>query len=427
MKRPRGTGSIFRWKNSAMYWIKYHVNGTPIRETTHSTKLDDAKRLLRVRLGEAEKGIPPSVNLQRITVREIVEDLIMNYRANGHRSLADLEARWRLHLQPAFGHLTAAMVTTQRVDTYKADRLNKGAKKATVNRELAIMKGAFYYALRSTPPKIHAVPYIPLLDERDNVRKGFVEPEDHDRLASECAHCGLWLRAMFEVGYTFGWRSGELLDLRVRNVDLAANTLRLDPGTTKNLEGRLVVMTRAVRELVTASLCGKKPNDHVFTRKDGRPVKAFRGAWRSTCCRAGLGKMVCPECGTEVTNKKRHRGVCASGWKRSPLKYDGLLFHDLRRTAVRNLVRAGVPEKVAMLISGHKNRNVFERYNISNDRDVRAAAVSLDTARKHEHEAAKNLEATLGQPAQFGQSLGRVERKTESSNLPDDRLVALPN
>lgn len=101
---------------------------------------------------------------------------------------------------------------------------------------------------------------------------------------------------MFEVGYTFGWRSGELLDLRVRQVDLAANTLRLDPRTTKNLEGRLVVMTNAVRELVAASVYGKKVSEHVFSRKDERPVKAFRGAWRSVCCRAGLGTMVYPAC-----------------------------------------------------------------------------------------------------------------------------------
>jgi integrase len=414
-------------KHSSIWWIKYHIVGKPIRESTHSAKLDDAKRLLRLRLGEVEKGMPPSVNLQKITVREIVGDLIMNYQANGHRSLPDLEARWRLHLQPVFGHLTASMVTTQRVDTYKADRLKKGARKATVNRELAILKGAFYYALRSTPPKVHAVPYIPLLDERDNVRKGFVEPEDHDRVAAECAQRGLWLRAMFEVGYTFGWRSGELLNLRVRQVDLAGNTLRLDPGTTKNLEGRSVVMTHAVRELLAASIYGKKANDHVFTRKDGRPIKAFRGAWRSVCCSAGLGAMVCPECGGEVTGRNRHCAVCACDWKSAQLKYDGLLFHDLRRTAVRNLVRAGVPEKVAMLISGHRNRNVFERYNISNDRDVRAAAVSLDAARERDHEAAKHREANLEQGAKFGQTLGRVEPKIDRPLPVDTRPVVLPN
>src|SRR5437868_6357871 len=98
MKRPRGTGSIFRLKNSAHWWVKYYVNGKPVRESTRSTKLDAAQRLLRTRLGEVEKGTLPTVNLQKITVREIVEDLITSYRAHGRRSLRDVEARWRLHL-----------------------------------------------------------------------------------------------------------------------------------------------------------------------------------------------------------------------------------------------------------------------------------------------------------------------------------------
>lgn len=168
-----------------------------------------------------------------------------------------------------------------------------------------------------------------------------------------------------------------------------------------------------------------KPNDYIFTRKDGKPVKAFRSAWRSACCRAGLGQMVCPKCGEEVSKKRQCVG-CGSNWRPSQLKYDGLLFHDLRRTAVRNLVRAGVPEKVAMLISGHKNRNVFERYNISNDRDVRAAAASLDAARERERQAAKKTDATLQQESQFGQSLGRVEPKP-GLPLPAVHEVELPN
>ena len=257
------------------------------------------------------------------------------------------------------------------------------------------------------------------------MRKGFVEPEDHDRLASECAHCGLWLRQCLKWAIPSAGGQANCSTFRVRNINLAANTLRLDPGTTKNLEGRLVVMTRAVRELVTASIYGEKPNDYVFTRKDGQPVKASRCMEECLLSRR-VGKDALPECGGEVTNKKRHPGVCARNWKRAPLRYEGLLFHDLRRTAVRNLVRPGVPEKVAMLISGHKNRNVFERYNISNDRDVRAAAMSLDAARKHEHDG-QTLGSDSGANGPVWQSLGRVERKTESSNLPDDRLVALPN
>src|SRR5207245_3625122 len=130
MKRPRRTCSILRLKNSAHWWVKYYINGKPRRESTGSTRLDDAKKLLRTRLGEVEKGTLPTVNLQKVTLREIIEDFITNYRANRRRSLSDLESRWRIHLQPVFGFLTAAMVTTQRIDAYKAARLTGGAKPA---------------------------------------------------------------------------------------------------------------------------------------------------------------------------------------------------------------------------------------------------------------------------------------------------------
>jgi len=150
---------------------------------------------------------------------------------------------------------------------------------------------------------------------------------------------------MFEVAYSFGWRVSELLNLRVRQVDLQARTIRLEVGDTKNGEGRTVVMTANVHALLAQAIAGKHDYDHVFTRENGKPVLDFRRAWAKVCAQA---------------------------------KQPGLLFHDLRRTAVRNMVRAGVSEKVAMMISGHRTRAVFDRYDITSLRDISDAARKLE-------------------------------------------------
>jgi integrase len=161
---------------------------------------------------------------------------------------------------------------------------------------------------------------FPKLAER-NIRKGFVEDQEYERLCAAASRIGLWLRALFEVGYAFGWRVSELLNLRVNQVDLLNRTISLHPGETKNDDGRVVIMTDNVHQFLTSCALGKNPEDFVFTRNNRKRVRDFRGAWESICKGAGV-----PE----------------------------RLFHDLRRTTVRNIVRAGIPERVAMQISGHK-------------------------------------------------------------------------
>jgi integrase len=114
------------------------------------------------------------------------------------------------------------------------------------------------------------------------------------------------------------------LNMKVRQVDLESRTIRLYSGTTKNNEGRIVKMTAEVYGLLRDCVCNKEPGEPVFTRASNEPVRDFRGAWYSLCERAGLGKFVTDE------DKKS--------------KWEGLFFHDLRRSAVRNMVRRGVLE-----------------------------------------------------------------------------------
>jgi integrase len=146
--------------------------------------------------------------------------------------------------------LRAINVTSSLVAKYVNTRQEEGAQNATINRELAALKRLFSLGRQSTRPKVRDVPYILMLAENDP-RNGFLESKPHDALAAEPGKIGLWLRAIFEVGYTFGWRKAEVLALRLRQVDLVAGTIRLERGSTKNGDGRVATMKRVGRSPFT--------------------------------------------------------------------------------------------------------------------------------------------------------------------------------
>ncbi len=179
MKRPRGTGSVLRMKGSSVLWIKYHRNGKPIRESARTTKVKEAEKFLRGRLAAISSGTFLGPKLEKVRISELAEDLIREYRINGRKSIDDLEARWKLHLEPFFGALRAIEVTSQLVARYIDARQQEGAENATINRELAALKRMFNLARQSTPPKVNSVPYIAMLRE-NNIRTGFLESKQHD-------------------------------------------------------------------------------------------------------------------------------------------------------------------------------------------------------------------------------------------------------
>jgi integrase len=175
-------------------------------------------------------------------------------------------------------------------------------------------------------------------------------------------HLSVEIQPVIEFAYLTGWRiASEVLPLEWRQVDFDGGEVRLDAGTTKNGEGRVFPLTAELRTLLTAQHAHHerlKKAGHIFPQvffrevaegrggdKKPQPIVSFGKAWKSACKAAG-----CP----------------------------GRIPHDLRRTAVRNFVRNGVPERVAMQLTGHKTASVFQRYNIVSDGDLRDAAKRLD-------------------------------------------------
>jgi integrase len=188
------------------------------------------------------------------------------------------------------------------------------------------------------------VPHFPTI-RLDNARKGFFEREQFEKVRAELPD---YLRPLVTVGFWTGWRKSELLRLERRQMDLESGTLRLDPGTTKNKQGRTVYLPREALsvlkewdEKTTALERERGITVRYVFHNEGRPIRNFYHAWRSACNRAGVA---------------------------------GRMLHDFRRAAARNYIRAGVSERVAMELLGHKTRAIFDRYNITSEQDLREAA-----------------------------------------------------
>jgi integrase len=324
-----------------VWWIRYCRNGVRHEESSHSAKKQAAIDLLKIREGDSARGVPVTAEMGRLRFEAAAKDVLNDYIINRRRSLGHAERRLRLHLIPFLGGCRMTAITTDLIREYIISRQTEHAKNATINRELAIIKRAFHVAIGAS--KLMMCPAIPMLDEH-NVRSGFFEPE---QFAAVYARLPEDLQPVMQFAYLTGWRvPSEILPLQWRQVDFTSGTVRLDPGTTKNDEGRVfpfdvlpdLLALLELQQRRRVQLCPS-----VFHR-DGKPIKDFRDAWKTACEGAG---------------------------------WPAMIPHDFRRTAVRNLVRAGVPEKAAMLLTGHKTRSVFDRYHIVNEADLREAVRKL--------------------------------------------------
>lgn len=327
-------------KRGKFWWIRYCRNGKRYEESAKTQKRTVAEHLLKLREGAAASGDLITPAMARYTVEQALAAVVTDYTVNRRRTGTQVARRITLHLQPWFQGRRLGSLTTADVTAYVASRLEAGAKPATINRELAVLKRACRLAQASG--YVARRPTITLLAEH-NVRQGFFWREDFDRV---CRHLSPVLQDVVTFAYFTGWRvPSEVLTLEWTQVDLRAQEIRLEPGTTKNARGRTLAygphpeLVALIARRVAARDALKQAGTicpWVFHRAGARIVD-FREAWQSACKAEGV---------------------------------PGRLVHDLRRTAVRNLVRARVPEQVAMKVTGHLTRAVFDRYDITSAQDL---------------------------------------------------------
>jgi integrase len=350
-RKPRSRGDGLTYQRGSTWWIQYYIRGKRVRESTHSTKETDANKLLRLRTGQAAAGKPVGPDVERTTFGDLATGLLNDYKANGRRSIARIEDALE-HLRTFFGGDRiedeqkqlkgfaggdrAVAITSDRVTMYAVDRQAQDAANATINRELAALKHAF--RLAADAGRVAAVPRIKLLEE-NNAREGFVE---HAQFLAIRDALPAHLKDPVSFLYHSGWRVNEMRTLEWRDVFGEAIVLRRERSKSK--KPRTLPLKGELAGIIERAEGARRPDCRFVFHVDGQPLGSFRKSWATACTKAGAA---------------------------------GLLVHDLRRSAVRNLIRAGVSQSVAMRVTGHRTADVFRRYDITSNEDLANAMDQL--------------------------------------------------
>ncbi len=356
-RRTRGDGSIFhkrytdkrtrKTKKTSTLYMKYYIGGKPVIEPTGTTKYREAVKQLRQRQAEVASGRYVGPDVEKTSYRNIREIALNHYRANDRKSLDRFQDAVA-HLDQFFSSRLVRDITSDRVTAYTASRRDEDAANATINRELAALK--LMLRLGERAGKVVNRPYIAMLEER-NRRTGFFEDEQFEAILT---HLSEDLRPVFGTAFVTGWRvKSEILTREKSHLDLKAGWLRLEPGETKNDEGRMFPLLPRLRQILEAQGERTRQIEQETGRiirwlfhRDGKPIKSFRRAWLTACTKAGLS---------------------------------GRIPYDFRRTAIRNLERAGIARSAAMAMVGHKTESVYRRYAIADERMLTEAGEKLQT------------------------------------------------
>ena len=273
-------------------------------------------------------------------------------------------------LLPVFGDKLITTITPGMIEQYRAMRRTEQGydgttvKIATINRDLALLKHLFSYALRENWLERNPVSLV-RLEKENNARDRVLSAEEFELLQK---HSSPHLQAINLIAYQTGMRRGEILNLTWDRVDLKEGLIRLKAEDTKTDDARCVPLTADLTaQLKDLYKVRYLHEPHVFLVK-GKSVHSTKTAFNAACRRA---------------------------------KIEGFHFHDFRHTAVTNMRRAGIDHLTIMRITGHKTLDVFKRYNSFLESDLKAAAHRFNTylTLAHHDENGDTRKSAINYPA----------------------------
>ena len=270
---------------------------------------------------------------------QLLDELHRDYELRGLASIVQLRAHLK-HIKLFFGNDRALEVTPSRVNAYMERRQREGAANATINREVEGLQRAF--ALAVDREALTHAPRFKSLSEH-NARQGFFERTDFEAILPRLTMRGkpdTDLQDFLSWCFWTGMRTGETKSLTWADFDGETWTIRLHSRDSKNRKGRAIPLENELRQIVQRRITARRMDSPYIFHRNGEQMGEFRKVWKRACEEAGLS---------------------------------GKTPHDFRRSAVRNMVRAGVNPDIARQISGHRTAAIFSRYNIISETDLRQA------------------------------------------------------
>lgn len=409
-RQRKGDGSLFQYSGYWFYTYGYTVDGRQRKKKkclgpidkfeTESAAWQAARRARDEFITDIKTGKVTAPTVATVTCSELLSHYVAHLKTQKKPAAYVIEKCVEANIRPFFGPIKVARLETAHFERYREMR-TKTVSNATVDHDFTYLKSALLLEYKKTPSRVVKVPHIPKSGE-DNVRSGFLALDGYEKVLPELP---LSLKCMFVVAYHIGNRKGALLELKWQQVDFKNGVIRF-----LRLQNRKPVP-------LAAPIYGDM-GDWLRRQKQYRdenfPRCEFVFFWYPIDCE------IDPTFKGGHGGRRIEPGSCIKSFYESwgtavkDAGFPDLLFHDLRRSAVRNMVEEiGMSEKRAMEISGHKTRSCFDRYHIVPLADIQESGQKMDKWIKDQR---TNVNASATR---------KRKRKSSSSSAQEQRPIGL--